>query len=106
MSVAKNVPRSESVYACFWLAIVSVSPIPWPVSMYQEPFGSIPAASQIDSSFVFVPDSSARDANGASAFAMLVKASAAEPAPLIPAGSSSGPTTMKSLCMTALRLTP
>jgi hypothetical protein len=42
--------------------------------MYQAPFGSIPAASQIDSSFVWVPDSSARDANGASAFEMLVKA--------------------------------
>jgi hypothetical protein len=51
--------------------------------MYQEPFGSIPAASQSDSSFVFVPDSSARDAKGASAFAMPVKASGAESAPLI-----------------------
>ena len=86
--------------------MVSVSPIPWPVSMYHEPFGSIPAASQSDSSLVFVPDSSARDAKGASAFAMRVKASAAVPAPLIPAGSSAGPTTMKSLCITASRLTP
>ncbi len=46
--------------------------------MYHEPFGSIPAASHSDSSFVCVPDSSARDANGASAFEMRVNASAAE----------------------------
>ena len=49
--------------------------------MYHEPVGLIPAASQSDSSFVFVPDSSAREANGASAFAMRVKASAAGPRP-------------------------
>ena len=94
------------MYACFWLAMVSVSPIPCPVSMYHEPFGLIPAASQSESSLVFVPDSSAREANGASAVAMRVNASAAESPPLIPAGSSAGPTTMKSLCMTAFRLTP
>ena len=32
--------------------------------MYHEPSGSIPAASQSESSFVCVPDSSAREANG------------------------------------------
>ena len=80
--------------------------MPWPVSMYHDPFGSMPAASQSDSSFVCVPDSSARDANGASAFEIRVNASAAEVMPSIFAGSSAGPTTMKSLCITALRLVP
>src|SRR5690606_7650398 len=61
-------------------AVLSVAPMPEPVSRYQPPEAastSMPAASQIWSSLVCVPESSPREANGASAAAIWAKAAGA-----------------------------
>ena len=83
------------MYACFSLAMRSVSPMPWPVERYQSPSGVTPAASQSFSSFLLVPDSSPRETNTPCDSATAANASEAVSAPAMPAGSSRGPATTK-----------
>src|SRR5258705_234270 len=82
----------------------SVCPIPCPDSMYQAPFGSMPACFHSASSRVWVPDLSPRETKRDWLSAMRLSASSALGSPLICAGSSGGPITMKSLYMTRRRL--
>src|SRR5690349_1493797 len=77
--------------------------MPCPVLMYQLPDGVTPAAFHSSSSLAFVPDSSARDANGAFVSAIRRNASIVG-APATCAGSEGGPTSTKSLLITYLRL--
>src|SRR5262250_3095093 len=100
---ASHVPRSAMVYARRSLAIPSVWPMPWPDSMYHVPFGSMPACFQSPSSRRWVPDLSPRETKRDEVSAIRLRASTAFGRPLIRAGSSSGPTTMKSLYMTRRR---
>ena len=86
--------------------MISVGPMPCPVLRYHGPAGSMPACSQSLSSFAWVPDSSARDANSALDSAIACSACAVSPAPATPAGSPGGPTSTKSLCMTDSRVKP
>ncbi len=90
-------------------AVLSVGPMPEPVSRYQLPLApatSMPAFCQSASSALWVPLSSPREANGALAAAILVRASSASLLPLMPAGSAAGPTITKSLYITSWRSTP
>src|SRR6476646_9280787 len=74
--------------------------------MYQPPSGLMPARPHRVSSLALVPESSARDAKGARAAAMALSASTASLPRLAWAGSPLGPSSTKSLCITAARLTP
>src|SRR5882724_595264 len=90
-------------------AVLSVGPMPEPVSRYQVPeaaFTSTPASFHNRSSALWVPLSSPREANGAAAAAIFARAAGASAMPLMPAGSACGPTMMKSLYMTSKRFTP
>ena len=80
--------------------------MPCPIFWYQEPDGSMPAAFQMVNSLALVPELSPREMNVALASAIFLNASAATFIPLIPAGSSAAPTTMKSLYMTSRRSMP
>ena len=65
-------------------AVFSVAPMPEPVSRYQSPLapaGSTPASCQRLSSFLWVPESSPREANGALASAIFSSAAAASLVP-------------------------
>ena len=55
---------------------------------------------------VLVPELSPRETKMALLAAMALKASTASGVPLMPAGSSAGPTMIKSLCITRRRSTP
>src|SRR3954447_1009424 len=80
--------------------------MPWPVLRYHEPDGAIPACFQSLSSLALVPESSARDANRALILAIACMAGSMPPASAVLAGSDGGPTSTKSLCITALRVEP
>ena len=70
--------------------------MPAPAFTYQSwPSGVTPAASQICSSFLLVPESSPRETKVAPESAIFLKASAADVEPAMPAGSSAGPTITK-----------
>ncbi len=88
---------------------LSVAPMPEPVSRYQSPeaaVGSTPVSAQSAISFLWVPESSPREAKGASASAIFASASWASSMPAMPAGSSAGPTMTKSLYIRSVRSTP
>ncbi len=78
--------------------------MPCPDSMYQAPFGSMPACFHSACSSTWVPDLSPRETKRAWLSAMRLSASAAFGRPLIFAGSSGGPMITKSLYMTRRRL--
>ena len=83
--------------------------MPEPVSRYQPPEAaptSTPVAAQSPSSAWWVPLSSPREANGASAPAIFANAATASVMPVTPAGSAGGPTMTKSLYITSKRTTP
>ena len=80
--------------------------MPCPVSTYQAPRGRTLALFHSASSFAWVPESSPLDPNGARARAILRIAAGASPAPAVRAGSEDGPTSTKSLCITAMRPAP
>src|SRR4051794_30450157 len=86
--------------------MVSVGPMPCPVLMYHDPDGAMPACFQSLSSLALVPDSSAREAKGDFDRAMACSAGTIPAAWETFAGSAGGPTSTKSLCMTASRLAP
>ena len=68
--------------------------MPEPVARYQAASsGSIPASVHRPSSFLLVPLSSPREANGAPLSEIRVMAATASVMPAIPAGSEAGPTT-------------
>ena len=90
-------------------AMFRVAPMPAPASRYQVPLaaaGSVSAALHRPRSFLWVPLSSPRETKGLLAAAIAARALAASFWPAIPAGSSFGPTSTKSLYMTSWRATP
>ena len=90
-------------------AAFSVAPIPEPVSRYQPPLAEAVSTSvslHSSSSFLWVPESSPRDANAAPERAIVARLATASFAPAIPAGSEAGPTITKSLYMRSNRSTP
>src|SRR5262245_52513035 len=83
---------------------LSVAPMPDPVSRYHLPLdrlGSTPASCHSLSSALLVPESSPREAKGAAASAIFLRASGADLSPAILAGSTAGPTMTKSLYITS-----
>ncbi len=83
--------------------------MPDPDSRYQAPLagrGSKSAACQSSSSFLWVPLSSPRDTKTCSPLPMRRSAVTTSLIPRMPAGSSTGPTRTKSLCMTGWRARP
>jgi hypothetical protein len=87
----RHVPSSISVWAAF-CAMCSVSPMPLPDLMYHAPCGVMPAVCQSSSSFMLVPESSARETNSAPAAAKCLNASTAVAVSRTCAGSLDGPT--------------
>src|SRR2546426_346153 len=102
---ARKVPRSESVYARFSEAIVRVWPIAVAASTYHAPAGWTPARRHNAFSKMSVPEPSPREMNGARTRAISRSASTVL-RPFVCAGSSGGPTSTKSLCMTKMRRAP
>ena len=76
------------------------------VSVRSGAAASMPASFHKARSFLWVPDSSPREAKGALASAILCSAAGASFMPETPAGSALGPTMTKSLYMTSKRFTP